>query len=80
MRASPFYYGWAVLAAGAVSQMLAQGATSYAADFFVLPLQAEFSLSGADASIAILILFAGAALASLLIGRTLDRAVCKRPT
>ena len=44
MRASvlPFYYGWLVLAAGAVSEMLATGSTAYAAGLFVLPLQAEF--------------------------------------
>jgi len=71
--ALPIYYGWFVLAAGAVSEMLAQGATSYSAGFFVLPLQTEFHLSRADASSAILILFAGSALVSPLVGRVLDR-------
>lgn len=72
-NASPIYYGWYVLAASAVSELLAQGATSYAAGLFVLPLQAEFHISRADANSAILILFLGAALASPLVGRILDR-------
>jgi MFS family permease len=75
MRAttSPVYYGWFVLAASAVSELLAQGATSYAAGLFVLPLQAEFHISRADANSAILILFLGAAVASPLVGNMLDR-------
>jgi MFS family permease len=71
--ASPIYYGWFVLAAGAVSEILAQGATSYSAGLFVLPLQGEFQLSRANASSAILILFAGGALLAPLVGRMLDR-------
>jgi MFS family permease len=62
-----------VLAASAVCELLAQGATSYAAGLFVLPLQAEFHLSRADANSSILILFLGAALASPLVGKLLDR-------
>lgn len=73
MRALPFYYGWVVLVAGALAEMLAQGATSYAAGLFVLPLQAEFHLSRADASSAILILFCGVILASPLVGWAFDR-------
>jgi MFS family permease len=67
------YYGWAVLAGSAVAELLAQGATSYAAGLFVLPLQAEFLLSRANANSAILILFLGAALAAPFAGRLLDR-------
>lgn len=73
MRTAPFYYGWAVLAAGALAEMLAQGATSYAAGLFVLPLQAEFHLSRADASSAILILFCGTVVAAPLVGWAFDR-------
>lgn len=69
----PFYYGWLVLAASAVAEMLVQGATSYAAGLFVLPLQAEFHLSRADASSPVLILFLGAALVSPFVGKFLDR-------
>lgn len=71
--ASPVYYGWFVLAASAVCELLAQGATSYAAGLFVLPLQAEFQLSRADANSSILILFLGSALAAPLVGKALDR-------
>ncbi len=71
--ATPFYYGWLVLAAAAVSEMLAQGATSYAAGLFVLPLQAEFHISRAAANSPVLILFLGGALISPLVGRAIDR-------
>ncbi len=75
MRASgfPFYYGWLILAAAAVSEMLVQGATSYSAGLFVLPLQAEFHISRADANSPVLILFFGAALVSPLVGKLIDR-------
>jgi MFS family permease len=69
----PFYYGWLVLAASAVSELLAQGATSYSAGLFVLPLQAEFHISRADANSSILILFLGAIFMVPLAGRALDR-------
>src|SRR5882757_3198581 len=72
MRASPVYYGWFVLAASAISEMLVQGATSYSAGLFVLPLQAEFHISRANANSSVLILFFGAMLAAPLIGRILD--------
>jgi sugar phosphate permease len=71
--AIPFYYGWLVLAASAVSEMLVQGATSYSAGLFVLPLQSEFHLSRANANSPVLILFFGAALVSPFVGRLLDR-------
>ena len=66
------YYGWFVLAAAAMLEMLAFGAAAYGAGLFVLPLQAEFHISRADASSPVLILFAGAALVSPLVGRALD--------
>ncbi len=71
--ATPFYYGWLVLAAAAVSEMLAQGATSYAAGLFVLPLQAEFHISRAAANSPVLILFLGGALIAPLVGKAIDR-------
>lgn len=71
--ASPIYYGWLVLAASAVPELLAQGVTSYAAGLFVLPLQAEFHISRANANSAILILFLGAAVIAPLVGKILDR-------
>jgi MFS family permease len=74
MRATalPVYYGWFVLAASAISEMLLQGATSYSAGLFVLPLQGEFHISRADANSSILILFAGAILVAPLAGQMLD--------
>lgn len=72
MRNSPVYYGWYVLAASAVSEMLVQGATAYASGLFVLPLQAEFHISRAAANLPVLILFAGAMLMAPLAGRALD--------
>ena len=72
MRSSPVYYGWFILAASAVSEMLVQGATSYASGLFVLPLQAEFHVSRAVASLPVLIMFAGAMLIAPLVGRALD--------
>jgi hypothetical protein len=38
MRGLPVYYGWFVLGASTVSEMLVQGVTAYAAGLFVLPL------------------------------------------
>jgi MFS family permease len=67
------YYGWFVLAASAVSEMLAIGATSYSAGLFVLPLQTEFGLSRADASSSVLILFLGVICIAPFAGRALDR-------
>ncbi|HWY63351.1 MAG TPA: MFS transporter [Rhizomicrobium sp.] len=67
------YFGWLVLAGGALSELLAQGATSYAAGLFVLPLQAEFGLSRANASSPVLIFFLGAVFVAPLAGRILDR-------
>lgn len=67
------YYGWWVLAASALTEMLAIGSTSYAAGLFVLPLQRELSLSRADANSSIPILFTGAAIMAMLVGYLLDR-------
>ena len=69
----PVYYGWWVLGAAALTEMLAIGSTSYAAGLFVLPLQHDLALSRADANSALPISFAGAALIAPLIGYLLDR-------
>ena len=60
------YYGWFVLAASAVCELLVMGATAYASGLFVLPLQAEFHISRADANSSILILYLGGALGCAL--------------
>jgi sugar phosphate permease len=67
------YYGWWILGAGAITEMLALGSTSYSAGLFVIPLEAEFGFSRAAASSALSIAFAGAALMAPLVGYLLDR-------
>ena len=69
----PFYYGWLVLAAAAIAELLITGATSYSAGLFVLPLQAEFGLSRAAAGNPVLFVFLGAAICGPIAGRMLDR-------
>lgn len=69
----PFYYGWAVLAASAITELLITGATAYSAGLFVLPLQAEFGLSRASASSPLILLYLGAAVFGPIAGRILDR-------
>jgi sugar phosphate permease len=71
--ARPVYYGWWVLAATAVIEMLTIGGTSYSAGLFVLPLQKEFALSRAAANSPLAISFIGAALMAPLAGYLLDR-------
>jgi MFS family permease len=75
MRANalPVYYGWFVLAASAVSELLVQGATLYSAGLFVLPLQAEFHISRAAANSSILVLFLGVVFMAPVVGKQLDR-------
>ena len=75
---APIYYGWWVLAAGAVIEMLAIGSISYSAGLFVLPLQSEFGLSRAAANSALPISFAGAAIMAPLVGFLLDRYPAER--
>ncbi|HVW73888.1 MAG TPA: MFS transporter, partial [Rhizomicrobium sp.] len=72
MRNSPFYYGWFVLAASAVCEMLIQGATVYGAPLFVLPLQDEFHISRAAAGSATSLLIVGALVMAPFVGRLLD--------
>ncbi|MBW8709401.1 MAG: MFS transporter [Alphaproteobacteria bacterium] len=71
MRGS-IYYGWVVLAASALSELLVQGATLYSAGLFVLPLQTEFHISRAAATSAGPILFLGVVFMAPLTGRLLD--------
>ncbi len=67
------YYGWWILGAGAITEMLALGSTSYAAGLFVLPLEQEFGFSRAAANAPALISFAGAAFMAPIVGYLLDR-------
>jgi len=74
----PIYYGWWVLAAGAITEMLAIGSTSYAAGLFMLPLERELALSRAAASSAIPIVFGGGLVAAMVVGYLLDRVAIQR--
>ena len=67
------YYGWWVLGTGAVAEILSIGSTSYSAGFFILPLQKEFGLSRASASLPVLILYLGAVCFAPFAGRLMDR-------
>ena len=73
MTKVPFYYGWIILVALSLTEMMALGTTSYAAGLFVLPLQQEFGLSRAAASSPLSILLLGAMIAAPFVGRHLDR-------
>jgi MFS family permease len=72
MRTSPVYYGWFVLAASAICEMLIQGATLYGAPLFVIPLQDEFHISRAVAGSAVSFIIVGALVMAPGIGRLLD--------
>ena len=74
----PVYYGWWVLCAGAITEMLAIGSTSYAAGLFVLPLERELGLSRAEASSAIPIVFSGGVVVAALVGYLLDHVPIQR--
>ena len=67
------YYGWWILGAGAITEMLALGSTSYAAGLFVLPLEQEFGFSRAAANAPAQIAFVAAALMAPIVGYLLDR-------
>jgi sugar phosphate permease len=67
------YYGWWVVTACAVGEMLVIGTANYGAGLFVRPLEQEFGLSRADANVAVSMVHLGAALASPFVGYLLDR-------
>jgi sugar phosphate permease len=69
----PFYYGWVILLALAVTEMLAMGTTSYAAGLFVLPLETEFGLTRAAANSALSLLLIGVTVFAPFVGLFLDR-------
>lgn len=68
----PFYYGWAILAATAFTEMIALGATSYAAGLFVIPVERELGVARGAANSSIAILFAGGIVMAPVVGRLLD--------
>ena len=72
------FYGWWLIAAVFVGEMLAIGSTTYAFGLFVKPLQDEFGISRGDAYKGIALLIIGMGLSGPLIGRLLDRRSARR--
>ena len=66
-------YRWIILAITFVTQMLAIGSTSYGFALFVKPVSAEYGLSRADVNLGMILLIAGNAVFSPIVGRALDR-------
>lgn len=72
------FYGWWLIAAVFVGEMLAIGSTTYAFGLFVKPLQEEFGISRGDANKGFALLIVGMGLSAPLIGRLLDRRSARR--
>jgi len=68
-----FYYGWFVVAAAMLTNMLLIGITYSSFGLFVIPVSQEFGLSRADMNMALVLVQAGTALTAPLMGRMLDR-------
>lgn len=79
LSAAPrLFYGWWLIAAVFVGEMLAIGSTTYAFGLFVQPLQDEFGISRGDANKGFALLIVGMGLSGPLIGRLLDRRSARR--
>lgn len=66
-------YRWVILAATFVTQMLVIGSTSYGFALFVKPVSEAYGLSRADINLGLILLIAGSAVVSPIVGRALDR-------
>ena len=66
-------YGWAIVAAMFLMQMLTVGSTSYGFGLLVKPISAEYGLTRADVDIGLMLLLVGLGVSSPIIGRALDR-------
>lgn len=66
-------YGWAIVAAMFLMQMLTVGSTSYGFGLLVKPISAEYGLSRADVNIGLMLLLVGLGVSSPIIGRALDK-------
>ena len=73
-----FNYGWIIVAAGFVANLVLMGAFYASYGLFVLPVSEEFQLSRADANTGLVILSLGIALQAPLIGSLLDRVSVRR--
>ncbi|SFR88807.1 MFS transporter [Sphingomonas jatrophae] len=72
------YFGWNIVALGAVVYMIVIGATFNAFGLFVLPVSAEFGLSRANMNSGLILLNFGNAVFAPLVGRLLDRIPARR--
>lgn len=66
-------YRWVILVATFVTQMLVVGSTSYGFALFVKPVSEAYGLSRADINLGLILLIAGSAIFSPIVGRALDR-------
>lgn len=71
--AGGIYYGWYMVAICMVALMVTTGATVNAFGIYVLPASQEFGLSRANMNTGLILMNAGAAVASLILGRLVDR-------
>jgi sugar phosphate permease len=76
-RVGHLYFGWWIVAAAVLVNMLAVGTTFTAFGLYVLPVSTEFKLSRANMNTALILVNFGMAGAAPLIGRLLDRAPAK---
>lgn len=67
------YYGWIILGALFVLQILAIGLTALSFGLVVQPLSAEFGLSRSEAYLGLILLLLGTSISAPIIGRLADR-------
>lgn len=67
------YYGWTVVGMTVVSMMIVMGLTNGIFGLFVKPVSAEFGLGRADMNSAMVLLSLGGMVATVLVGRLVDR-------
>ncbi|MDR2858556.1 MAG: MFS transporter [Novosphingobium sp.] len=67
------YYGWVMVAISMFALMLTTGSTMNAFSLYVLPASQDLGLSRAGMNTGLILMNAGSAIASLLLGRLIDR-------
>jgi MFS family permease len=67
------YYGWYIMALSMLALMVTTGATMNAFGLYVLPASQDFHLSRATMNTGLILMNAGSAIASLVLGRLVDR-------
>ncbi|MGH8446569.1 MAG: MFS transporter [Solimonas sp.] len=72
------FYGWWVLGAAFVGEMLAIGSTIYAFGLFVKPICEAFGISRAAANSGMMLFYVGMGLSAPLLGRWMDRHSIRR--